>query len=418
MREKHNKDDGNDGLDATLVHCWMSEPSTGGNHSVLTPEGLENIASHKYRSGSYTHLDNLCNPLWTQLTELLPRWLAPNSVTTLGGLHCFISYLVIWAYSPNFVDDVPNWVVLLSGYCTLAYYTLDCMDGKQARRIGASSPLGQLFDHGFDCLCNLAHCSACGGYTMIGGTRWFLLLQATLQFSFFQAQWEEYYTHILPHSAGDWLGVTEVNYGMGLATVFMSFIDRKAFWIRPLSAVLPTFLLDLLPTALLESELRYAGVAGWAFMIMVLCSQSLTRVFLHLESNTDRFSAASKLLSPALIAIALFLVPSQYVENNTRELSIAAGFLFSLITKKMIVFSMAKMTFASIQMDVLPFVAVCLWVRLDPNLTERGVETVLAIACVLYAIRLVFWAKRAINDICHRLGIWCFRIKPKEKKKA
>lgn len=32
----------------------------------------------------------------------------------------------------------------------LVYTNLDCIDGKQARRTGTSSPLGQLFDHGCD----------------------------------------------------------------------------------------------------------------------------------------------------------------------------------------------------------------------------------------------------------------------------
>lgn len=32
------------------------------------------------------------------------------------------------------------------------YVNLDCMDGRQARRTGSSSPLGQLFDHGCDAL--------------------------------------------------------------------------------------------------------------------------------------------------------------------------------------------------------------------------------------------------------------------------
>jgi len=32
------------------------------------------------------------------------------------------------------------------------YQTLDAIDGKQARRIQCSSPLGELFDHGCDAL--------------------------------------------------------------------------------------------------------------------------------------------------------------------------------------------------------------------------------------------------------------------------
>mmetsp|Transcript_28400 Transcript_28400/g.83526 ORF Transcript_28400/g.83526 Transcript_28400/m.83526 type:complete len:160 (-) Transcript_28400:930-1409(-) len=123
----------------------------------------------------------ILNPILTFLAYLLPPWLAPNAVTTLGGLHCTVMYAIMWYYSPNFDSVVPDWTLILSGYCTFAYYTFDCMDGKQARRTGTSSPLGQLFDHGFDCICNLAHLSAAGGYDMSGGTRWFVGLQLILQ---------------------------------------------------------------------------------------------------------------------------------------------------------------------------------------------------------------------------------------------
>ena len=44
--------------------------------------------------------------------------------------------------------DAPRWVYAFCGLACLAYLHLDCLDGKQARRTGSSSPLGQLFDHG------------------------------------------------------------------------------------------------------------------------------------------------------------------------------------------------------------------------------------------------------------------------------
>ena len=84
-------------------------------------------------------------------------------VTTCGGLHCALSYSILWYYSPNFDKVVPNWTLIVLAVCTAAYYTLDCMDGKQSRRTGTSSPLGQLFDHGFDCICLLSHCAGCSG---------------------------------------------------------------------------------------------------------------------------------------------------------------------------------------------------------------------------------------------------------------
>lgn len=36
--------------------------------------------------------------------------------------------------------------------CLWLYSTFDNVDGKQARRTGSSSPLGELFDHGCDAL--------------------------------------------------------------------------------------------------------------------------------------------------------------------------------------------------------------------------------------------------------------------------
>lgn len=195
-------------LDRTLEHVWFKEPAHLG---VLTKDGVENIALHKYTPGDTTHLDDFLNPTWMTLTELLPLWLAPNMVTTLGFLCCGCSYAVTWSYTERLDSLVPSWVLILNGLSYIAYYTLDCMDGKQARRTGQSSPLGQLFDHGVDCLGNISHISTASAYVMMGGTPWFFAAQMGLQFAFFLAQWEEYYTHVLPHANGKWIGVTEVS---------------------------------------------------------------------------------------------------------------------------------------------------------------------------------------------------------------
>ena len=45
---------------------------------------------------------------------------------------------------------IPNWFFFLEAIFYFSYRMLDEMDGKQSRRIGASSPLGLLFDHGCD----------------------------------------------------------------------------------------------------------------------------------------------------------------------------------------------------------------------------------------------------------------------------
>ena len=206
-----NKNDENEEpqeIDNTTVYSFIFEPATSeSNTKSLTDAGVEAIANHKYKPGTYTFLDNKLSPIWASLTDLLPMWLAPNMVTLLGFLHCAFSFSVTWYYTPNFDRPVPDWVFLLMGYCAAAYYTLDCMDGKQARRTGQSSPLGQLFDHGFDCICTLSHISNNAAFLMIGGTPWFLGLQGSGFFAFFMAQWEEYYTGTLNHAVGNF-GVT------------------------------------------------------------------------------------------------------------------------------------------------------------------------------------------------------------------
>ena len=105
--------------DGTTAHVWFFEPKLRFG-DVLSKSGLENIANHKYVAGSYTALDTALNPLWVKLTDMLPLWLAPNAVTTVGGLHCGLAYYVLWQHSPNFDQPVPDWVLFLAGYCTIA----------------------------------------------------------------------------------------------------------------------------------------------------------------------------------------------------------------------------------------------------------------------------------------------------------
>ena len=96
-----------------------------------------------------------------------------------------------FAHGSLFTGGTRYWVLIINGFCTWAYYTLDCMDGKQARRTGTSSPLGQLFDHGCDCVCNIAHISTVMAVINLGPTELAIVGQTVLQFSFFTAQWQE-----------------------------------------------------------------------------------------------------------------------------------------------------------------------------------------------------------------------------------
>lgn len=63
-------------------------------------------------------------------------------------IFAFYDYGFTAANQPN--NPIPNWVFLVTGINIFVAYTLDGIDGKQARRTGTSTPLGELFDHGLD----------------------------------------------------------------------------------------------------------------------------------------------------------------------------------------------------------------------------------------------------------------------------
>lgn len=77
------------------------------------------------------------------------------------------------------------------------YQTLDNVDGKQARRTGTSSPLGELFDHGIDSLncifAGILQTAALG----LGSTNKGVITTLSPCLAFFFSTWETYHTHTL-----------------------------------------------------------------------------------------------------------------------------------------------------------------------------------------------------------------------------
>lgn len=59
---------------------------------------------------------------------------------------------MLFSESDNFTGPVSRCAAGFAAFALFVYSTLDNMDGKQSRRIGASSPLGLLFDHGCDAI--------------------------------------------------------------------------------------------------------------------------------------------------------------------------------------------------------------------------------------------------------------------------
>lgn len=108
------------------------------------------LDNYKYQGGdngiSYIYFHS---PFAGWLVTFLPMTIAPNTITLAGALCLVIPHIVsIFVLGVGYEGPVPQLFALAVGFIHFAYITLDNMDGKQARRTGTSSPLGQMFDHG------------------------------------------------------------------------------------------------------------------------------------------------------------------------------------------------------------------------------------------------------------------------------
>jgi ethanolaminephosphotransferase len=97
-------------------------------------------------------------------------------ITIIAAIFLVVPHLYTWVwYGSGFEGYVDPWVSLLTGACFMTYITLDNVDGKQARRTGTSSPLGQIFDHGMDAITfNLSLITLCRYYQSGNSTLPFL----------------------------------------------------------------------------------------------------------------------------------------------------------------------------------------------------------------------------------------------------
>lgn len=125
--------------------------------------------------------------------------------------------------------------MLLFAFGLFIYQTLDACDGKQARRTGSNSPLGELFDHGCDSLSTIFVCiSACIASQLGYYPGWMFYQAITASTLFYTAHWQTYVTATLRFNKFD---VTEVQFTVMLIHI-ISAIWGPSFWSYRVSFIL------------------------------------------------------------------------------------------------------------------------------------------------------------------------------------
>ena len=137
--------------------CAASDP--GRPHVRASAARCAQVRSYKYTSPDDTLLESLIlNRFWAfAVRAFVPEWIAPNLLTFVGFLHALAAYVLLLAHSPALDGSAPPWVYVACAACLFVYQTMDGMDGKQARRVGAGSPLGEVVDHGADAIASCVY---------------------------------------------------------------------------------------------------------------------------------------------------------------------------------------------------------------------------------------------------------------------
>lgn len=190
--------------------------------SFISDAGLRNIKEYKYKSGGNTFLDSIMNPFWEFFACQIPENISPNLLTLLGFLCSLIAMLLTMKVSPMLDKSIPLEVSIVISLLLFLYQTFDAADGKHARRLKISSPLGQLLDHGLDSYTTIffsaIFCTSC----QLGwGYRFFVFI-SIVQFKMFSFIWLECHSKIFRCSSSDYLGVTESQFIVIFFTIYSS----------------------------------------------------------------------------------------------------------------------------------------------------------------------------------------------------
>jgi len=159
--------------------------------------------------------------LWAPAMPLVPRDLAPNSMTLIGNGMAWLAFIILLV-----MDPANRLLFLIPAFLNFMYLSLDNMDGMQARRSQRSSPLGEFLDHWADSFISTMMVFGFGIATRL--EPWILLTgMGMVGGAFFATFWEQRHARRLVFGH---FGSVEA-----LIAIQLFFIHMAIFGIEPLS---------------------------------------------------------------------------------------------------------------------------------------------------------------------------------------
>ncbi|XP_026315588.1 ethanolaminephosphotransferase 1 isoform X1 [Hyposmocoma kahamanoa] len=379
----------------------------------LTKEQLEGFEKYKYNSIDTSVLSNyVMHPFWNWCVQFCPVWVAPNLLTFSGFLLTVFNFLLFSYYDYGFHalteenvtnDHIPSWVWALTAVNLFVAYTLDGIDGKQARRTGTSGPLGELFDHGLDsysavliptCLYSIF------GRDELSPLRFFFVVW-NIFINFYLTHWEKYNTGVmfLP-----W-GYDFTMIGSCILLLVTSIIGPRAWHIQLPGGITPGLFFELV-----------------LYFSAMLTSQTVIiwNIYKSYRDRTGKMRSFWEAVRPLVPVLTFFTLsalwaiysPTNIIERGPRLFYLLIGTIFSNINCRLIVAQMSDTRCEILNGLLLPYalvMGVVFLFRVSP-MAELMLLTLLTIGC---SIAHIYYGTKVVQEMCDHFKIQCFHIKSK-----
>ncbi|XP_074108343.1 choline/ethanolaminephosphotransferase 1 bbc isoform X3 [Cotesia typhae] len=364
---------------------------------ILSPGQLKRLSEHKYSCTSASLLDSYLQPWWDWLVSKVPLWLAPNLITIVGLVINIATTLILVYYSPDAKAEPPRWACFLCALGLFIYQSLDSIDGKQARRTGSSSPLGELFDHGCDSVSTVfVALSACIAVQLGHYPNWMFFQCFCAMTLFYCAHWQSYVSGSLKFGKID---VTEAQFTI-ISIHLTSAIFGPEIWM--------TEILGMTTMSQLISGIFYCGF----FLVFIDFVKSFSSGGIGKNGSTI---AGTSVLSP-IIPFSLVVVPAyiiyrksadQVYQNHPALYILSFGMVAAKVTNRLVVAHMTKN-----EMEYLDtaLIGPCM-LFLNQYFNFYFDEYYVLWLCFIWvAFDFLKYSSQVCLEICNHLKIMLFRI--------
>ncbi|XP_058818033.1 ethanolaminephosphotransferase 1 isoform X2 [Topomyia yanbarensis] len=379
----------------------------------LNEAHLRGFEKYKYNCVDTSILSvHVMHPFWNWLVQYCPRWIAPNLLTFTGFLLTVVNFFLIGYYDFGFTaaalnpNPIPDWVWILAAINLFVAYTLDGIDGKQARRTGTSGPLGELFDHGLDSystlLIPLYMFSLFGIYDLPPIRMHFVMLNAYLNFYLSHA--EKYITGVmfLP-----W-GYDFVMWGVSL-TLAVTGICGPQIWQLTVFGVKPCVIFEI--------TLYVSGMITSHPIIIY-------NIYRSYRDKTGKMRPFGEAVRPMIPLLSLYAISTTWalfsrnsiVNLEPRMFFILSGTIFSNINCRLIVAQMTdtKSDLGNVLLNLMMAATiVCVIPYRIFGMSDLWVEyerSILYALTSVVTIAHLHYGQGVVREMCSHFRIKCFKI--------